>query len=757
MLSFRFLPYWPLFAFLLIVAGAASWLYLRYTTPIYEASATILIKDERKGVDDSKMMEFLNIYSSKKIVENEIEVIHSRTVMRAVVENLHLYAPVWHEDNIKRTSAYTSSPVMIEAKDPRNLKQVAKVSFTYYPTASKVMIGKKSYFLNHWVATDYGVLKFTENRNKINESRGPLSFSLIHPNNVAATLLGSLNVSPVSKLSTVIRLKFRDEVPKRAEDILNEITGEYIRAAMNDKNVLASNTLAFVEDRMKYLERGLDSIEKRIQHYKSKKGVVDLSTQGRLFLENVGNNDRTLSDIGVQLAVLDQVEKYVVAKDEKAGIVPSTLGVNDHILNQLLQKLHESELRYANLKQTVGENNTVLTSLRNEIEQLRPSILENIHNQRMSLQASKANLGVTNNTFTSILQTIPQKERELLEISRDQSIKNNVYAFLLQKREETALSYASTMPDSRIIDKAESVISPVGPRRSVIYFAALVCAMGLGIAVVISKELLSGKILFRADIESFTKIPVSSEIAHLKHAHDLAIDQPKSFIAEQFRQLRASIGLYEKTILKKKLLITSSIAGEGKSFVAANLALSLAGSGKRVVLLDMDLRSPKTSLVFGLSEGKGIAEYLQGELTINQITKKTNYDNLYVIPAGNAGINPTELLLIGDLQGLFASLENSFNYILIDTSPIDPVTDAYVLSEYCDKTLFVVRHGYTPKTMVQLLDENNKIKALRDLSIVFNGVKKRGFIHGRYGFGYGFGYEYLYKERSVKNVSPVFN
>lgn len=754
LLLFRFLPYWPLFAFLILICAAGAWIYLRNSTPIYRISATVLLKDEKKGVDDSKLVEFLNISTSKKIVENEIEVIRSRTIMKEVVNRLHLYAPVWEERYLKPASAFSSSPIIVEAKDPELLRDFRKIYYSF-TIDKKVRIGNLSYPLDQWEPTPYGILRFRENPNIRTRAQSLFYFSLIPQKIVVNSLLGKLDADPTSKLSTVINLQLTDEIPERGEQILNEIILAYNRAAINDKNALAANTLSFVEDRMKIVESGLDSIEKKIQQYKSQRGAVDLSTQGKLILENVGNNDRTLADIGMQLAVLEQVEKYVISKDQKAGIVPSTLGVNDQILSQLLQKLYESELKYENLKQTVGDNNTVLISLRREIEQLRPNILENIRNQRKNLQASRTNLSNTNTGVSSLLRTIPQKERELLEISREQSIKNNVYAFLLQKQEETALSYASTVPDSRIVDQAESSITPVGPKRSIIYYFAFAIAIGLGVAVVIGKEFLSGKILFRSDIENYSKVAIVAEISNVKHKQELVIDQPKNvFIAEQFRQLRAAIGLYGKTTSKKKLLITSSLAGEGKSFVAANLALSLAGSGKKVVLLDIDLRSPKTSSIFTYSNEKGMAEYLQGEIAPSEIIKTTKYPNLYIVPAGIVSINPTELLLMGDLNQLFTYLDESFNYILVDTSPVDAVTDAYVLSEYCDKTLFVIRHGVTPKTMIQLLDESNKTKALRDLSIVFNGIKKRGFIKGGYGFGYGFGYEHVYKEtKEIKRTA----
>ena len=343
-----------------------------------------------------------------------------------------------------------------------------------------------------------------------------------------------------------------------------------------------------------------------------------------------------------------------------------------------------------------------------------------------------------------------------MEISRQQAIQSSIYSFLLQKREEAALSHSSGVVDNRLVDAAESSILPVSPKKSIIYLAALVLALGIGIAIITIKELFNQKVLFRSEVEEATSVPVVGELSYVKGKEQLLIGNPKhAFIGEQFRQLRAAIGLYGRNTTVKKLLVTSSISGEGKSFMAANLALSLAQSGKKVVLLDLDLRNPKSSSLMGVREQIGVGEFLEGDTVVEEIVKETAYKNLFVVGAGGETANPTDLLLNGNLDDLFGYLESSFDFIVVDTSPIDPVADAYVLSDYCDATLFVIRHGYTPKLMVQLLDNNQKIKALKNPSIVFNGVKSRGFLAGSFGYGYGYGYEYVYKNKTKKEQKTL--
>jgi len=753
LLLFRYLPYWPLFVIILLLSMAGAWFYLEFSTPLYKATGTLMVNDSKKGVDDSKLMEALNIYSSKKIVENEIEVLHSRAIINEVVKELNLYAPIQEDGGLKSYSAYNSSPVIIEARDPAKIIETEKIYFTYKAT-NEIIINNHSYPLNKWVKTPYGEIQFRPNEKRTRQSSRPLFFSLRNQHVVSDIYLSNLQVSAASKLSTVINLSIKDEVPQRGEDIINKVLETYIKFSIREKNKLASNTLAFVKDRLSYVEDELDSMQKNIQQYKSEKRVTDLSEQGKLYLHNVGDNDRKAGEINMQLAVLDQIENYVVSKNDKSGISPSTMGINDPVLGDLLQKLRDTELKYEIVRKTSAENNPTVLSLATQIESIRPGILENIRNQKKALKASHQELAGTTVRYNSLLQSIPKKERELLDISRQQIIKSDVYTFLLHKREETALAYASTVANSWVVDSAQSTNLPVSPNKMIIALIAFVLALIISTAIVAVKEVFNRKVLFRSEIETATKVRVAAEILFVKGKKDLVITQEKgSVIAEQFRQLRAAIGMYGKNISVNKLLVTSSIPGEGKSFVSANLALSLAYSGKKVLLMDFDMRNPVTSSITGITDKDGLSEYLEGKKEPHEIIHNVMHKNLFVMSAGGETVNPTELLLTGNVDGLFQSLKDSFDYFIIDTAPIASVIDAYVLSEYSDTTLFVIRHNYTPKTMVQLLDENTKLKALKNVSIVFNGLHSRGIMKGDYGYGYGYGYgyDYVYKER-VRNT-----
>ncbi|WP_299819010.1 polysaccharide biosynthesis tyrosine autokinase [uncultured Pontibacter sp.] len=753
-LVYRFLPFWPLFLVLLVLALAGAYGYMRYVEPSYEVSATLIIKDENKGVDDPQMTEAINAFTSKKIVENEIEVIQSKSLMKKVVHKLNLYAPVLEERDFRDVSAYLSSPITVKHQDPESLirvvKDETKVYFTY--DKDKVIVDNKEYNLNEWVMTPYGKIQFIKNKHYQKSAEGPLFFSLVPPQYMTENLMSKLEVNSANKLSTVVSLSMRDEVPERGEDILNQLIHSYHQVAVNEKSSLADNTLRFIEERINFVEDELNTLESKVQQYKSSKGIVDLSEQGKVYLQSVGENDRRMEDLKMQIAVLDKVESYVVSKSNSAGIVPATLGLNDPVLSELLQKLYDSEIEYQRLRKTTAQNNPILLSLHEKIERVRPSILENIQSQRQNLQASLGNLASSRGKYSTTLQSIPKQERELLEISRQQAIKNSVYSYLLQKREEAALSYAPASSDSKVVDMAEASLVPVSPKKNMVYAVAVVVALMLGIGLVIGKELLSQKVLFRSDIESFTKAPIVGEISNVKGKIPARFQEPTEvYITEQFRQLRTSMGLYGRGFAKKKILVVSSIPGEGKSFVSSNLAYSLAASGKRVVLLDLDLRKPNTSYRFNLIDEIGITEYLVGEVSASEIVRDSPFANLSVVPAGkNTGDN-TELLLNGKLEDLFAYMETVFDYVIVDSSPTDLVSDAFLISEFCDITLLVIRHDYTPKNVIKHLNHNIRLSSLKSLAIVFNGVKARGFGQGNYGFGYGYGHERVYKQHAYKS------
>jgi tyrosine-protein kinase Etk/Wzc len=755
-LLLKYLPYWPMFLGLVLTFGALAWTYIHFfAIPVYEISASILVKDEKKGLNDITPMDQLDVFDSKKLVENEIEVIQAKMLMRQVVKKLYLYAPVTSEGPTMDQSAYVSSPVTIQVEYPDSLKVLAKPTKTYfrYDSAGRqAILGGKHYPLNQWIKDTVGEIRFISNPNyQAPEEVRPLYFSLINVKQVTEGIFDNLKVTQATKLSSVIDLVLRDPIRKRGEDILNSLISVYNSASVNDKNALASNTLRFINERLALIATELDSVEVGIQKYKTAEGIVDISSEGKLYLDNLGDNDRKLSEINVQMAVMDQVEKYIQSKNDQPGIVPSTFGINDPVLSGLLDKLSSLEVKYEGLRKTTGENNPIVISLHDQIEGLKPGILENIHNQRQNLEAGKQNLVGTSNQYSSVLKGLPLKERRLIAISRQQSIKNGIYSFLLQKREETALSYNSAVADTRLVDDADSSVKPVKPKHILVYLGSIVAAISIGAGFIGVREAFNKNIISRKEIEQYTIVPVIGEIKSEDAENPLVIEEGgQSFIAEQFRQLRTTLNFIGINAQKKKILVTSAISGEGKSFIASNLALTLALTNKKVVLIELDLRKPKLSKLFNVSQEIGITDYFAGNKEADHIIKRTQINkNLFLIPSGAIPPNPSELILNGRLEELLEYLNTVFDYIIIDSAPVGPVTDGYIISGFCDASLYIIRQGVTPVMSVKTLDENTRMRMLKNMAIVFNGVKNNGL--GRLDYGYYSQDEHKGKKKKKKH------
>ncbi len=747
-LMVKYTPYWPLFAVFFLLIFAATYSFLQYTVPKFQATASLIIKDEKKGNDDSRLMESLNLIGSKKIIENEIEVLKSRPVVEAVIKKMHLYAEVYVKKDFRKLFLYENAPVFIEAYHPLNLtSSKSDIDFELIDDGKAIRLIKenKEIKMGEWSNTAFGILKFTLKNDYRRLEKGEVYSLVIYALPIKTThIMADLKVSSTNKLSSVIDVKYKDKHPLLAERVLNEIISSYNLASIAEKNVLAKSTLKFIEERLNAVGSQLNDIERSIQHYKSRSGAVDISTQGQLYLQNVSTNDQKLSEINLQLSVINTLERDLSEKNTSAGSHTVMLGNTDPMLNQMLGALNNAELEKEKLKKTVAENNPILIAVSDQIIKIKENIYRNIIDQRKNLEATKNNLSQTNTNYNSLLQAIPTKERELLEISRDQNIKSGIYSFLLQKREESELSYVSNLSDSRIVNHAQAPGSPVSPSPILAYGIALIAVFSIPISIITAKETLASTILYRQEIEALTQVPIIGELEMHKKAKPLAIEAGKrSLVGEEFRRIRYALQYYLTGASAKKILVTSSLGGEGKSFVSSNLAISFSLSGKKVALVDFDLHNSSLDKIFINDRKEGVLDFLIGNIEIKGIIYPViEYENLWFLPTGGSQGDPSELLESANLSILMDYLESEFDIVVIDSPPVALVSDAYQLSQFCGATVYVVRHGYTPKVIIKRFDHTNTINPLINPVVVFNGIKKRGF--GVKESGYGYGYKYGY-------------
>ena len=749
-----FFAYWPVFILFGVIAIFSGFIFIRYATPKYQANASIIIKDQKKGNEESKLMESINTINQKKIIENEVEVLQSRPIMEYVVKKLHLYIPIYKEGRIKSLSAYKQSPIFIEMKNPDTINTTYKhINFKYDADNKLVYLNNNGIFsINRWVNTPYGLLKFTVNSDyaKVNNSiiypslqnEKKYYFNIVKIDDAVETITDNLKVAATNKLSSVVNLQYNDNRPKLAEDVLNEVIFSYNRIATLEKNILAKNTLGFIDERLAKVKYDLDLIESKVRQYKGDREAVDISKQGQLYLENVSANDKKLSELDMQLSVVNELEKHVISQDENIGILPASLGVVDPTLSQLVNVLNTSELEKEKLKKTVAENNPILVSLNDQITNTKQKINENISSYRKSLEATKENIYDNSRTYAKMLQDIPLKEQVLLEISRDNKIKSDIYAFLLQKREESELAYISNLSENQILNYAYASNDPVSPNKLIILGSILLSIVVVPFGVLSVRERLNKAILYRDDIEQLTSLPIIGEVAQNRFKDQSLVEMGENnSVLDEFRRLRYSLLSRGIGTKYRKLLISSSISGEGKSYIAMNLALSYAKAGKKVVLVDFDLHHSSLKEIFGVEDTVGVSDYLNKDAILDEIIQPVvERENLFFIAAGSAYLDPSRLLENNNLGSLIAALEEEYDLIIMDSPPVIQVADAYALSSYTDITLFVVKHGYSPKKHIKVLELNIDSMLLKDPAIIFNGVKSRGFSSNDYGYGYNLPY-----------------
>ncbi|MCC6817457.1 MAG: polysaccharide biosynthesis tyrosine autokinase [Bacteroidia bacterium] len=735
----KYLPYWPIFVITIAIGLTGSFFKLRYATPQYEAGAGIMLKDKQDGVES--VLNALEGTEKKKNVENEIELLKSKNLMTQVVKNLGIYAHIYQPGRVKHLITYNTTPVTFVASQPDSFRSTpGLVPFTYLPKEKAVLLEGKKYPLEMAVQTPYGKFKIQHHSEFEVSDNKQYFLQLVSVNDMAKGLVGHLNVFTGGKQSTIVNLKISDPSPQRAIDVLSTLIKVYNEASIRDKNSTAAATLDFIDNRLKLVINELSNIEMDVQNYKSREGVFDISTEGTAVMQQSQAVDSRLAEISIQISVLDEIERYVY----NGGAAPATLGITDPQLLGLLNKLSTAEMQLDRLKKTAAENSPSILTAKSEIDKLKPNVLENIRNSRKNLQITRSSIQGESYKFNSILKSIPKKEREIIEIGREQGVKQSIYTFLLQKREETALSYASSVADTRLVNPAESNFFPIYPVKFNFYFVGLALGVVAAIGFVLLRETYISNVVFRSEIEKATNAKIIAEILN-ENSKDIIVvkDGKNNAIAEQFRTLRTSLSYLGINKDNKIVLLTSSISGEGKSFISINLANSFALTGKKVILLELDLRKPKLSVMLNLNNNPGMTDYLAGLVDKKDVIKEVkSQNNFYIVTAGNIPPNPTELIINGKLDVLIEELKAEYDYIILDSPPIGLVSDARLLNKFSDLSLYIVRHKHTPKSYLKFIDQVYSNGELRNMNIVFNGLKPRGVFGSVGGKGYGAGYGY---------------
>ncbi|GAA4320947.1 GumC family protein [Compostibacter hankyongensis] len=750
----RYLRHWYWFAIGIVIMLFLAFLYLHIATPIYQVESALLIKQEngQGGQNlENDILNQLNMMGGNANVDNEMAILQSHYLNEQVVRKLDLSTTYYVRDGLRHKELYRSSPVNIVVLQKTDSTQ--KITFkvqlqkngTYRVTDDdgEAIVNNKQ--VAHLSSGHFLILPI--NRGKETDSLARLGITVVITplQAVVENYQKSLGVTTTSKTSSVLNLTLKTPVQQKGKDYLTTLIDAYNNAGLQDKNLTAENTVRFVDGRVDSLSGELNTIESRLEEFMQSHSMADLDAQSQLFLDQVKDVDNQLSVQQLRLNVLQSIREYVSNPGQADKMVPSSLGIDDPTLLSLINNYNNLELeRGRNIQAGAKSDNPLVKGIDTQLTGLRSDILQSVKNLEQATQLALNKLNQQNQYFENQIRSVPALQRNYISIKRQQEIKQNLYLYLLQKREEAAISQAAAVSGSRLIDPANSSPKPISPKSRLIYLAAFLIGLCVPVGMLYAKDLLNNKIHSRKEVEEHTHAPILGEIAHSTEGDNIVVKPgARSVIAEQFRTLRTNLTFMTGTDDSvKTLLITSSTSGEGKSFISLNLAAGYALADKRVAILGLDLRNPKLARVLGAEHHKGISNYLAGQASLEELPMELPFGNhkLFFVPSGPIPPNPAELILNERMDKLIDHLKSNFDIVLLDTPPIGLVTDAQLLTKYVDVCLFIVRHNYTLKGQVQIIAQLYQQKKFPNLTIVLNDIKSGDAYRYQYGYGYGYGY-----------------
>ena len=784
-LLFKYLIHWPWFVGTVVVCLIAAWVYLYMSTPVYNISATVLIKDDKKGGSAGMLsgLESLGLdgmISSSQNIDNEIEVLRSKTIVKEVVEDLGLYISYADKDEFPSKNLYKTSPVQVSLtpQEADLLEKPMIVEMTLQPQGSldvNVKIGDDEY-QKHFeklpavFPTDKGTLAFfltpdsalsskrtSEETTDSEKTVRNITAVINKPLAVAKGYCGSMTIEPTSKTTSVAVISLKNSNVQRGKDFINKLLEMYNINTNNDKNEVAQKTAEFINERIGIISKELGSTEKDLESFKRGAGITDLTSDAQIALTGSAEYEKKRVENQTQINLLQDLQKYM--QNEGYEVLPSNIGLQDVNLAAAINRYNDVLVERKRLLRTSTENNPTIINLDTSIGAMKENVQVSLDRVLRGLFITKADLDREASRYSRRISEAPGQEREFVSIARQQEIKAGLYLMLLQKREENAITLAATANNAKIIDDAIADDAPVSPKGRMIYLIALVLGVGIPVGVIYLLELTKFKIEGRSDVEKLTNVPIVGDIplTDEKQGAIAVFENQNNLMSETFRNIRTNLQFMLEND-KKVILVTSTVSGEGKSFISANLAISLSLLGKKVIIVGLDIRKPGLNKVFNIPRKEvGITQYLANpEKNLMDLVQPSDVSkNLYILPGGTVPPNPTELLARDGLDKAIETLKKNFDYVILDTAPVGMVTDTLLIGHVADLSVYVCRADYTHKneyTLINELAENNK---LPKLCTVINGLdlkrRKYGYYYGygkygkyygygkRYGYGYGYG------------------
>ena len=758
---------WKWFILSLIICLGFAAIYLRYTTPMYQASAKLLIKDnDGRSNSRNNMMNSatLGIVSNSTGIDNEMEILTSHSLAIQAVRDLKLYAEYFSVGQVKDVILYRTQPISVDV-DAAHLEKLNRpidllieregsayhVTGTYFvPHADDGASGP--YSIDHTfttfpasINTRAGILYFTTNGMTPMQDEQKMRVVIQSPKNEAYKYVSRLSVAQTNKNTTIAQLVLTDEVPQRAIDFLSQLAICYNRQANEDKNEIAVRTEEFINGRLEKINAELGSTEGQLENYKKSNRVVELKMNASQAFSNADTYSQKLSEANTQLALLNEMRGYIISSASRYQPLPTNVGLSDQATTALIKDYNEIAQRRNLLLQSASENSPSVVPLTTQLDQLQGAINRALNQAMRSAEILRNSVAAQAGKYQGQVDRSPVQERMLNQIGRQQEVKSGLYLMLLQKREENSISLAATADKGKLID-APAAGGKISPNSTYIMGMGLIFGLAIPAVILILIQLLSYKIEGHEDVARLTKLPILADVAvaadAAKNKADIVIHENKNNMMEEiFRSMRTNL-LFMMKEGQKVIMCTSTNSGEGKTFNAGNLAMSFALLGKKVLLIGLDIRKPRLGELFELNDtARGITNLLvkdspSEEQIKQQILPSGINKHLDIMTAGPIPPNPAELVARASLDLIMEQLRQMYDYIIVDTAPVGLVTDTLAIGRVCDATVYVCRADYTPKESIELVNGLAAEEKLPNVSIVINGIDMSKKKHSYY-YGYG--------------------
>ena len=769
---------WYWFVISLVVTIGVAIIYLLTTPPLYTRTASLLIKEDSKGnslSDAAGVMGDFDLFQTNTNVNNEMQSLQSPAVMLDVVKRLHLDINYHTDGNFYKKVLYGGDcPYTVNFNDLQDNENVAftitpgqdgQILLTDFSRDGEDLKGKITTALNDTVDAPIGKLVVTATDDSV-VFNAPVYVSRTSYQTITEAYASNLSVTLSDEKSTVINLSFKDVCIQRAEDVLNTIIAVYNENWIKDKNQIAVSTSAFISDRLGVIEQELGNVDENISSYKSEHLLPDVQAAASMYMEQSSETNAQILALNTQLSMARYIRNYLNNTTSKNQLLPANSGIENPGIEQQIANYNTAQLRRNDLVANSSEKNPLVVDMDQSLENMRHAIITSIDNLITTLNTQLRSLQQSERQTTARIAANPTQGKYLLSVERQQKVKESLYLFLLQKREENELSQAFTAYNTRIITPPSGSMIPTSPVKKNIALIAIALGILIPVVIIFIRENMNTKIRGRKDLESLSvpfvgEIPLAESGKKKKLAHtakEIVIRQgERDIVNEAFRVLRTNLEFIldakEDKNKASVTLITSFNPGSGKTFLTMNTAATFAMKGKRVLIVDGDLRHGSTSAYVG-SPKKGLSDYLgKREDNIESlIVEKKNYPNLFVLPVGTIPPNPTELLTEPRLAEMVEQMRNRFDYIFIDCPPIDIVADTQIIEKLADRTVFIVRAGLLERDMLPELQRNYDAKRFKNMALVLNGTQSSSSRYG-YHYGYKYGYRYGYGSKSYYGSS----